>query len=182
MEGRDKLLEDVDGEPLLSRQLRRATATQRPVLIALPPGDGPRRAIADSHHAAVIEVADRDSGMSRSIAALASEAGRCSADWLLLHLADMPDIEGSDFVKLLAEAAARPCAIVRAATREGRPGHPVVFPARFFAELQRLTGDAGARDIIGRTSDVHLVRFADGRAATDLDTPADWSAWRASRE
>ncbi len=182
MQGRDKLLEDVDGEPLLSRQLRRACSVGPPVLVALPSGDAARRAIVEAEGATVVDVEDPGQGMSRSIAALAHEAEQRRAETLLLHLADMPEIETSDLSELLAEALTHPGSIVRAATKDGRPGHPVAFPARLLADLQRLTGDQGARDLISQEADVNLVRLKDLRASVDLDTPEDWAAWRASRK
>ncbi|WP_412506377.1 NTP transferase domain-containing protein, partial [Roseovarius sp. SYSU LYC5161] len=44
MEGPDKLLEPVDGMPLLRRQVLMALATGAPVLVTLPPGAAKRRA------------------------------------------------------------------------------------------------------------------------------------------
>lgn len=181
MEGRDKLLEDIDGEPLLSLQIRRALAAHHPVLVALPREIGPRREIAERHGVAIVEIADPGNGMSRSIAELARAAELRNAERLLLHLADMPEIEASDLATLLAEALSHPRSVVRAATEDGRPGHPVVFPARLFPDLQRLTGDVGARDVINAAKHVHLVPLRGNRAAVDLDTPSEWSAWRSAR-
>jgi CTP:molybdopterin cytidylyltransferase MocA len=181
MRGRDKLIEEVDGETLLARQLRIASETGAPVLVALPPGDGPRQAIAAGAGARILSVADPSRGMSASIATLAAEAGRLDAAALMLLLADMPDLETVDLVSLLSAAEDHPDSVVRAATAEGRPGHPVVFPRSFFDALQRLQGDAGARQVVAMAQDVRLVRLAGDRARVDLDTPEAWEAWRSQR-
>jgi CTP:molybdopterin cytidylyltransferase MocA len=67
--------------------------------------------------------------------------------------------------------------VVRAASEDGQPGQPVVFPARLRPDLLALTGDAGGRDIL-RREEVMLVPLPGRRALTDLDTPEDFAAWR----
>ena len=181
MRGADKLLEDVDGEPLLARQVRIARATGAPVAVAVPAAAGPRSRLVQRLGARPLPVADADRGMSASIAALAREAARTDADTLLLLLADMPEIEIEDLGALLAEAARHPSAIVRAGTEAGRPGHPVVFPRRCFSDLARLSGDVGAREVVATERDVRVVPLPAERAIVDLDTPEAWAAWRSSR-
>jgi CTP:molybdopterin cytidylyltransferase MocA len=120
--------------------------------------------------------------MGESIAALADEAERLGADALLLLLADMSEIEADDLRALLSAAArADGGTVVRAATGDGRPGHPVVFLRDQFDRLRRLKGDTGAREVIANADAVHLVPLAGDRALVDLDTPEQWDAWRKPR-
>jgi CTP:molybdopterin cytidylyltransferase MocA len=181
MRGRDKLLEDVAGEPLLARQLRISGETGAAVFVALPPGPGPRRRLAGAAGARALTVVEPSRGISASIAALAREAGRMDADALVLVLADMPELEGADLFLLLSEAARYPNCIVRAGTADGRPGHPVIFPRRLFGALQDLQGDEGARKVTAAEQQVHVVNLAGQRAVVDLDTPEAWAEWRSSR-
>ena len=181
MRGADKLLEDVDGEPLLARQVRIARATGAPVVVAVPAGAGPRDRLVHGAGARPLSVTDAERGMSASIAALAREAERTGADALLLVLGDMPEIEVRDLGALLAESALHPSAIVRAGTEDGRSGHPVIFPRRCFAGLTRITGDVGARELIAAEREVHVVSLPAQRAIVDLDTPEAWAAWRSAR-
>lgn len=178
MRGRDKLLEDAEGEPLLARQLRVAARTGAPVLVALPPGGGERRRLVGAAGAEAVTVTDAELGMGHSIAALAAAAERRRAEGLLLLLADMPELTTADLEALLKASAASPDAVVRAAAEDGRPGHPVVFPRRLFAALQALTGDRGARSVLAQAPEARLVRLPGERALTDLDTPESWEAWR----
>lgn len=55
------------------------------------------------------------------------------------------------------------------ATYDGAPGHPVVLGARHAREIQRLTGDHGARDIL----DGPLIEVDCPAASQDLDTHED---------
>lgn len=176
MRGRDKLLEQVAGEPLLVRQIRVARATGVPVLVALPPGDSPRRTLVVQARAGVVEVADCATGMAASIRAGVAMVPQ-TATGLLLMLADMPEIETTDLQRLLEAHAADAAVIVRAASTDGAPGHPILFPARLFAALRKVQGDQGARDLLV-SAQVRLIPLPGNRALIDLDTPEEWQAWR----
>ncbi len=54
----------------------------------------------------------------------------------------------------------------------GRRGNPVLFARRFFAEIQAISGDMGARELIGDYPDlVCEVPMPDDAVLTDVDTP-----------
>lgn len=177
MKGRDKLLEDVDGQPLLRLMAGRAAKAGVPVRVVLGAGQGDRRAALDGLAVDIVEAEGND-GMAASIrAGVAGLSGP-----VLLVLADMPDIMANDLYLMVTLAARAPKAILRAATRSGEPGHPVLFPADLLPALAGLTGDEGAKRILAReAARVHLLPLADDRARVDLDTPEDWAAWKAAR-
>lgn len=178
MRGRDKLLEEVDGEPLLARQARAARGTGARTLVALPPGAEGRRAALRGIGVETVTVPDAAEGMGHSLSAAvrAVPAGRD----VLVVLADMPEIGTTEMARMLEEAAAHPGAVLRATSADGRPGHPVLFPARLRPRLLALSGDTGARDILkGET--LRKVALPGEAALTDLDTPEAWDAWRAAR-
>ncbi|MDG4648407.1 nucleotidyltransferase family protein [Roseibacterium sp. SDUM158017] len=178
MRGADKLLEPVPaafGErPLLevmARRCLRAGATR----VVLGPGQDARRALLAPLE---VEVVDAPEGAGMAASIVAGVTGLTDA--VLVVLADMPDVTASDLHLLIALSRQAPRAILRAAAQDGTPGHPVLFPADLLGELQALTGDTGARDVLRRHSGrVHLVPLKGRRALTDLDTPEDWAAWRA---
>ena len=183
MRGRDKLLEPVAGRPMLRAVAEAALASRaRPVAVVLPP-DAPARAEAIAGLAVeTVIAADCAEGMAASLrAGLAAVEAR--ADAVLVLLADMPEVDAADIDRLIAAfdpAEARE--IVRAATADGRPGHPVLFGRRFFEDLRGLGGDQGARSILAAAADfVVEVPTAGEAALVDLDTPEDWAAWRAGR-
>jgi CTP:molybdopterin cytidylyltransferase MocA len=97
---------------------------------------------------------------------------------LAVLLADMPEITSQDISTLVgAFEAAGGERVVRAASEDGQPGQPVIFPARLRPALLGLTGDAGGREIL-RQEEVVLVALPGRRALTDLDTPEDFAAYR----
>ena len=180
MRGSDKMLELVAGQPLIRHQALKAMATGQPVWVALPP-DRPFRAEAlDGLQIGRISVVEAALGLSHSIRAANAAV---PPEWAVMFwLADLPEIETSDLILLLEANRMSPQVIVRATTQSGKMGHPVLFPPRFRADLNSLTGDEGARDILKRLAgETACVPLAGNRALTDLDTPEDWVRWRAGQ-
>ena len=177
MRGVDKLLERVDGQMLIRRQVQVALATGLPVWVTLPP-DQPLR--ADALHGLncmLVEVSDAGHGISHSIRA--GNAAVHPSCWLILLLADLPEITTTDLEMLITAAQDAPNAIVRATSDAGKPGHPILFPPHLRGELTALCGDEGARDILKLHADETIfVPLHGNRALTDLDTPEDWARWR----
>jgi molybdenum cofactor cytidylyltransferase len=67
-------------------------------------------------------------------------------------------------------AAAKPVIILP--TVDGKRGNPVLWSREFFPELMTVTGDSGARHILGSHEEV-VTRVEVGAAAgVDVDTPA----------
>lgn len=182
MEGADKLLEEIDGEPVLRRTARTAGAAGGTVLVALPetgPYLAARRSTLTGLGVHLLPVPDAHEGMAASLRAGAREIG--PAEGLMVLLPDMPDIGADDIRRLVAAFAEDTTRPVRATTEDGaEAGHPVILPRRLMQELGILTGDRGAR-IVLEEENVRLVPLPGRRAVTDLDTPEDWAAWRAAR-
>jgi molybdenum cofactor cytidylyltransferase len=180
MRGTDKLLEVVAGAPLIRRQAITALEVGLPVWITLPPNKPLRAAALEGLPVSLVYVPDAEMGLAHSIRAANSAV---PSGWsIFLLLADLPDIEAQDLQKVYSAAKQSPNSIIRATTEAGLPGHPIVFPASYRAELGRLTGDQGAREILKKqAADTVFVRLPGERALTDLDTPEQWADWRAQR-
>ena len=188
MRGGDKLLELVDGVALLRRQAQVAQASGAPVLVCLPDLTGPRAAaLCDLADLQLVKVTDAADGMAASLAAGVRALPK-DARGALVWLADMPEIETDDLIHMMArfdshtgDQAVAP--IVQGCTKDGKPGHPVIFPADLFGALTILRGDTGARSVLAAHRHRILPCPLDGnRALVDLDTPEAWAAWRAARK
>ena len=187
MGGRDKLLETINGEPVLARAARIAvTADLGPVLIGLRLDDKARRKVLAKANVTFVDVPDADNGMSASLRAGAVKAiqeisahheGDYAYSGMMVLLPDMPEITTKDLetINKVYQAHGGPC--VRATDDTGNFGHPTLFPPHVLKDFETLTGDTGAARMIEgeRVETVTLGR----RARLDLDTPEDWTAWRA---
>jgi len=179
MKGRDKLLEDVHGRPLLRHVTRRAVATGCPVMVALPTGNQARRKLLEGLDVTILEVADADSGMAASLRVGVHTLPE-EATGLLVALADMPDVTTDDYLCLIkAFLNDLEVNIYRAASVDGIAGNPVLLPRWALNDPSVFTGDAGARHLLRQHAErVRLVPLPDTHATTDLDTPQDWVKWR----
>jgi molybdenum cofactor cytidylyltransferase len=183
MAGRDKLLEAVAGRAMLRAAAEAACASQADrTLVVLPPGAPERRAALDGLSVTVLEAPEWREGMAASLrAGLAATAE--GIDAVVVLLADMPEVTAAHIDRVIA--AYDPDEgreICRAMAEDGSPGHPVLFGRRFFESLRALTGDEGARALLGEAAEFVTDVPTPGRGATlDLDTPEAWDAWRATQ-
>ncbi|MBS0565082.1 MAG: NTP transferase domain-containing protein [Proteobacteria bacterium] len=178
MGGRDKLVEDVAGEPVLRRTARLALATGARVLVTLA-ADRPltlgRLQALEGSSAGILSLAGADEGLAASLRAGAARAG--AARGMMVLLPDMPEVDAVDLCLIIGTFAADPSRPLRGAGPEGEPGHPVILPARLLASVAGLTGDEGARRLLA-DEEVRLCPLPGRHALTDLDTRRDWALWR----
>lgn len=184
MRGRDKLLEDIDGVPLLLRQVRIARdATSANIIVTLPPAPHPRHDLLSNEDVMIVQVPDAQKGLSASLRA-GIRALPESARAVMILLADLPDLQAEDLRTIFVALQNDDQSLIwRGATDSGAPGHPIVFERALFAELCNLEGDAGgARVVKDFASKVALIPLPGERARQDLDTPEDWASWRRARK
>jgi molybdenum cofactor cytidylyltransferase len=165
---RHKLEQPLGRSSVLGATLSNALASELPVVVVT----------TQSLSAMVLRyVAARDmvvlpgdapsSGMGDSLAAGVAARSQASG-WVVLP-ADMPLIRAQTIVQVAAELDT--CPVVYAQHR-GRRGHPVAFAAELYSELVKLSGDAGARRLLGRYP-THGVDVPDAGVLADIDTADD---------
>ncbi|MGR3433349.1 MAG: nucleotidyltransferase family protein [Shimia sp.] len=185
MGGRDKLLEDVDGQPLLARQTAQALATGWDVLVVLPPSLSPEHERRSAARAKVVPPAARVTNVSRAggevegLGRTIAHAARLAPDTATSLLVMLPDLVELDTDDLRAVADGG--GLARGTDASGRPGHPVSIPRRHFAALAALGPDDAAPGRLMARLGPRLVPLPDQHATRDLDTPEAWAAWRAER-
>lgn len=178
MRGQDKLLQVVEGMPLLRRQALMAQATGHPVFVVLPATDHPRAAVIRDLDATPLIVPDAAQGMGVTMRGAVAQLPACAAFMVLLG--DLVALTTADLQVVFAARHLHPGAVIwRGATADGKPGHPVIFDARLRPDFAQLAGDAGAESIVqAQKAATCLVPLPDQRARFDLDTPEQWEAWR----
>ena len=179
MRGRDKLLEQVDGTPLLRRQAGIAMESGCEVVVALPKGDVARQEVLKGFELTMIEVEDAGEGLGATLRAATlhvMQVARGRA--MMILLPDVPGIATSD-IRTVIEGfeAVGSDTPTRATDAAGRPGTPLIVPPRLLPRFAKLTGDEGGRAVLNDET-ITFVQLRGDRATRDLDTPEDWRAWR----
>jgi CTP:molybdopterin cytidylyltransferase MocA len=181
MRGLDKLLQPVEGRPLLRHVAKVALATGSPVAVTLPPAAAAREAALDGLALRLLAVPDAGAGMSRSlIRGVQALTGAGPEDGLMVLPADMPGFTAAALTSLIAAFQTDPTRIFRGGAPDGQPGHPVIFPHDLWPALASVTGDEGGRPVIqANKGRVRVIPLPGPMAQLDLDTPEDWAAFRA---
>lgn len=179
MAPRDKLLEQLDGESLLSRTVRRACLVA-PTFVTLPSNRHPRAACLPREATSVPAPGAGRDGLSASLqSGLKALPKDCPA--VMVLPADMPALTTEDIRNVYDRATVTTAPIVRATTATGVPGHPVVFKRILFPDIMTLRGDRGAAALCSaQSSQTEFVQLPGQRARLDLDTPEAWKAYRES--
>jgi molybdenum cofactor cytidylyltransferase len=102
-------------------------------------------------------------------------------DGAMILLGDMPEIDPALIDRLIAAFNSTESRAICVATRRGKRGNPVLFARRFFAEMEAIEGDVGARGLIGAYPELACEVEADTDAPLiDIDTAEDLAAYRKS--
>ena len=167
--GRPKALVELDGEPLLRRALRvLADGGCAPVRVVVGAQADDVRALLPAPELAV-EAPEWATGMGASLRA--GLRALPEADAVLVHLVDLPGVDGRIVARLRSLAAPE---VVARAAYHGVPGHPVLLGCRWWSDVaDSASGDRGARDWLRGRADLRLVECADLGRGEDVDTPAD---------
>ena len=115
----------------------------------------------------LIIAADADLGMGHSLAAGASDL---HWDQTFVGLADMPYVKPETLNEMIARAQLLSPDEVLVPVFQGKRGHPVCFGATHLPNLCTLTGDQGARAILGSKQPI-LIDVNDEGILLDLDQP-----------
>jgi molybdenum cofactor cytidylyltransferase len=169
--GSDKLLHPLpDGKPIaVASACNLIAAVPRVIAVVRP--DAPELERALRAAGAEVTVCERAAeGMGVTLAHAVHAAGD-AAGWVVA-LADMPFIRPATIRRIAAAVAGG--AAIAAPVFRGERGHPVGFAREFRAALERLAGDAGAREIVkANPLAMQRVDVNDPGVVRDIDTPAD---------
>ena len=180
MRGQDKLLQKIDGVPLIQRTLNEALKLKFPVFVTIPLNDTKRKLIVSKTNAIIIEVPDADLGVGHSIAKGTFEIMK-NRNILSLAIcpADLPNLNEDSLKKLINYFFKSPEMICRPTQlRNLKFGHPVIFPKKYFEEIKLIKGDVGARKILKNNAKfLNSYETDDESYFLDLDTPEDFNNW-----
>lgn len=172
--GRPKALLELRGRPLVEH----AAAALRdggcaPVHIVLGAAADEVRARARTADCLLVDNPEWETGMGSSLRAGLASLDRADVAAVLVTLVDQPGIGAAAVARLLA--AHREGAELATASYGDERGHPVLIPARYWAEAAAgALGDRGARDLLrAHRDEITLVDCSDIASPGDIDTPGD---------
>jgi len=170
--GANKMLEEIDGRPMVARTAQRLLSSHARPIVAVLGNE------ADAVDTALgklpverVRNPDYADGLStslkRGLAALPADI-----DGVVICLGDMPLIAGRDLDRLIAAFNPLEGRAIVVPTRRGQRGNPVLWARQFFPEMAALSGDAGARRLIEEHADlIAEVEMDTDAVLTDIDTP-----------
>jgi molybdenum cofactor cytidylyltransferase len=181
---RNKLVEPIAGRPLVAWPVDACLeAGIDPVLVVTGFEAERVRLALGERDCRYVQHAGWSEGMGSTLArgmqALRALSPR--SDAVLVCVGDLPGLRAAH-VKAILDAVwaaggnrgSIPPEVLVVPTHGARRGHPVLFGASYFAALERLTGDEGARKILEQhKSKIRPVDLATEAILQDVDTPAD---------
>jgi len=173
--GRNKLMLEVAGRPILDWVLDALNASDLEVLVVLGHRPEDLRPIAESHRAEVVLNPAYEEGMTSSFKAGLSCV---SAGAAFLVLGDQLGLEAELLDKMVAAMESDPETLIVSPIHRGRRGHPVLFRRDLFPEILSLGPDETVRDIVLQHEESHRLMEGGVWCVLDIDTPEDFEKAR----
>jgi molybdenum cofactor cytidylyltransferase len=168
----NKLLAEIDGTAMVRRTAQNVLASKASPVVAVTGHQRTEtKAVLAGLDLAFAHNAGYADGLSTSM-----KAGLASLDTdldgLLICLGDMPRVLPQTINKLIAAFDPQEGRAICVPTWHGKRGNPVLWGRRFFEEMMDISGDVGARHLMGKYSDLLVeVEMNDDGIMIDVDTP-----------
>ncbi len=180
MGANNKLIETVAGKPMVRHVVEAALASDV-TSVRIVTGSKPAEVqhALDDLDVTYTHNPDFANGLSTSLAAgtASLEAG---IDGAIVLLGDMPLITPDLINRLIAAFDPAANRAICVPVHNGKRGNPILWAARFFADMTNVQGDTGARHLIGENAEwLAEVDAGDVAIFRDIDTPEALAALRA---
>ncbi|MGI9401926.1 MAG: NTP transferase domain-containing protein, partial [Rhizobiaceae bacterium] len=166
----NKLAAIFNGKPLVRQVTEAAAASEADEVIVVTGHEADVvRSVLTGLDVRFVDNPAYEEGLSTSLAAGVSAVGK-GFDRAIILLADMPQITTQMIDHLIATSRSSPPGSIILSTFKGKRGNPVLWPLEFFEQLAQISGDVGARHLIGENAG-RVVQVELGEAAGfDIDT------------
>ncbi len=165
------LVTDKAGKPMIARVVDNVLSSNaRPILVVTGHQAEHVETALGGRPVRYVHAPDYAEGLSASLkAGIAAVPPECSA--AIVCLGDMPLVTGRMIDRLLAAYDPEEGRLIVLPTFRGKQGNPMLWDRRYFAEILAITGDSGARFLIGKHAEaVAEVEMADDGVLRDFDT------------
>jgi molybdenum cofactor cytidylyltransferase len=177
----NKLLADVEGRPMVARVTDAARTSQAAPVVVVTGHERERvEAALAGQDVTLVHNPDYAAGLStslhRGLAALPE-----TTEGVVVCLGDMPRVTAAVIDQLIAAFDPLEGRAICLPTWRGKRGNPVLFARRYFPEMQTISGDVGAKALIGEYPEaVCEVAMADDAVLSDVDTPEGLAALKSA--
>ena len=166
----NKLTEELGGQALVRQVAEAALAARlRPVIVVTGHQADAVAAELSGLDVTLVHNRDHAKGLATSLAT-GIGALEETVDAAMVMLGDMPHIRADHLNKLVAAFDADEERAIVVPTSGGRRGNPVLWARRFFGALGGLTGDVGAKHLIGENESWVVEVALDSATLIDIDT------------
>lgn len=171
MGGPNKLLATIDGVPLVRRVVDAAEASKSSS-VTLVTGHRAEQvaSLFEKDEIQIIHNDDYEKGLSSSLATGIAAVPDDAVAAIIL-LGDMPMVSPQSIDRLIDAFDPEAGIHIVVPTFNGKRGNPVLWSRQFFSELRTISGDVGARHLVGRYADAVAEVEIGLEVALDLDTP-----------
>lgn len=176
----NKLLMEIAGTPLVRRTVAalRAAKVAQVVVVTGHQAAEVRQAL-EGLDVTIVHNPRYAEGLSTSLKA-GVDALAPDIAAAVVGLGDMPGVTSGHVDRLIAGFDPSGSRAIGVPIHNGKRGNPVLWDRRFFGDMREVSGDVGARHLIGANESlVYEVEFGDTGVLTDLDTPEQWSDYLA---
>lgn len=181
--GTNKLLADLDGQPMIRRTVAAIQSAAIESTIVVTGRDASHVAKAlDGLAVCLVHNPDFAHGLSTSLRR-GLEAVPAEADAVVVCLGDMPLVDAGVIARLIAAFNPAEHRSICVPVHQGERGNPVLWGKQHFEALSSLTGDRGARILFDSHADELVeVQMPDRAVLTDIDTPEALDDFRSGRQ
>ena len=165
------LVADKAGKPMIARVVDNVLSSNaRPILIVTGHQHEQIEHALGGRPVRYIHAADYAKGLAESLkAGIAAVPPECAG--AIVCLGDMPLVTGRMIDRLLALYDPDEGRKIVLPTFRGKQGNPMVWDRSYFAEILAISGDSGARFLVGKHAEaVAEVEMADDAVLRDFDT------------
>ena len=168
----NKLLVEIDGLSMIRRSMEAILASKAGPIIVVTGHEADRVCKElEPYDVTFVQNTEYAEGLSGSLASGINVLPE-KTDGALICLGDMPEVAAAHLDKLIAAFDPLEGRSICVPTSNGKRGNPVLWDARFFSEMANVSGDVGARHLIGEYSElVCEVEIGHGGILLDIDTP-----------
>lgn len=165
------LVVDKTGKPMIARVVDNVLSSKaRPIVVVTGHQAEAVEHALGGRPVRFVHADEYAEGLSASLkAGIAAVPQDCAA--ALVCLGDMPLVTGRMLDRLLETYDREEGRLIVLPTFRGKQGNPMLWDRRFFPEILQITGDSGARFLVGKHMEsVAEIEMADDAVLRDFDT------------